>query len=209
MALWIRDFQAGAPPASLINQPRFDAALELVRAGYEDLISLRDQQSPNTHVFFHSYDFAIPDGRGVCFLGPWLKPTFDLRGFPTQSAGFAVVKEMLQQFLQMQTQLQGQNITVIPTQGTLEPVVGSWGGTMNCIPARRASIRSLSNSSRKSRRCSQHGSCKSTACVARSKRFVAPYLIDDLSRYFERNTPCSGEWRRWRRCGDRGEQPHV
>ena len=74
------------PPAGLIHQPRFDAALALVRAGYEDLIALRDQLSPTTHLVFHGYDFAIPDGRGICHLGPWLKPTFDLRKFPNRAA---------------------------------------------------------------------------------------------------------------------------
>ena len=71
---------------SHIHQARFDTALALVRAGYEDLISLRDELSPSTHLVFHGYDFAIPDGRGICHLGPWLKPTFDLRKFPTRAA---------------------------------------------------------------------------------------------------------------------------
>ena len=70
------------PPANQINQPRFNNAMALVRAGYEDLIVLRDQLSPGTHLIFQDYDFAIPDGRGVCGFGPWLKPTFDLRRFP-------------------------------------------------------------------------------------------------------------------------------
>ncbi len=131
MALWVKDWQKGVPPVNLINQPRFSAALELVRAGYEDLILLRNRLSPDTHLFFHSYDFAIPDGRGVCFLGPWLKPTFDLRGFPTQGDGFAVVKELLTQFEQMQKSLPSQNITLILTQGTLAPVVGSWDNELH------------------------------------------------------------------------------
>ena len=59
-----------------------------MRAGYEDLIGLRDSLSPQTRLFFHGYDFAIPDGRGICHLGPWLKPTFDLRGFPTLASRF-------------------------------------------------------------------------------------------------------------------------
>jgi hypothetical protein len=69
MALWIKDFNVALPPAALIHQPRFDAALALVRAGYEDLIALRDSLSRQTRLFFHGYDFAIPDGRGICFLG--------------------------------------------------------------------------------------------------------------------------------------------
>lgn len=82
MALWIRDYVHQRPPASLIHQPRFDAALAMVRAGYEDLIALPDNLSASTQLIFHGYDFALPDGRGVCGHGPWLKPTFDLRGFP-------------------------------------------------------------------------------------------------------------------------------
>jgi hypothetical protein len=82
MALWVKDWDVSVPPAALIHKQRFATAVALVHAGYEDLIELRDKLSPNTHLVFHGYDFAIPDGRGVCGYGPWLKPTFDLRKFP-------------------------------------------------------------------------------------------------------------------------------
>ncbi len=128
MALWIKDFNPGVPPSALIHQARYDAALALVRAGYEDLITLRDTFSPGTHLVFHAYDFAIPDGRGVCFLGPWLKPTFDLRKFPVSSpARFEVVKAMLQQFAALLLSLESRgNVTFINGQGTLAPVPSSW-----------------------------------------------------------------------------------
>jgi hypothetical protein len=127
LALWIRDFKAGTPPAKHINQARFDAALTLVRAGYEDLIELRDKLSPNTHIIFHGYDFAIPDGRGVCFYGPWLKPAFDMRGFPTVGDGSAVVKEMLKQFATvLATFTANPKVSFIKTQGKLAPSAGSW-----------------------------------------------------------------------------------
>ena len=128
MALWIRDYQPGASAAGHIHQPRLDAALSLVRAGYEDLISLRDQLSPSTHLIFHTYDFAIPDGRGICHLGPWLKPTFDLRKFPSQARAFEVVKLMLKQFAALLQDLASANarVSVIDGQGTLAPQVGSW-----------------------------------------------------------------------------------
>lgn len=121
MALWVRDWKAGASAKDLIHQPRFDAALALVHAAYEDLITLRDQLSVDTHLFFQCYDFAIPDGRPVCFSGPWLKPTFDLRGFPQDRiAAFAVVKEMLSQFAAMLNSLTTHaGVAVIPTQNTL------------------------------------------------------------------------------------------
>jgi hypothetical protein len=128
MALWVRDFDATLPPANLIHTPRFDHALALVRAGYEDLIELRDTLSPTTHLVFHAYDFAIPDGRGICNLGPWLEPTFTLRRFPvTGSSRFAVVKEMLLRFAALLTSLAtAPNVTFLNAQGTLAPQSSSW-----------------------------------------------------------------------------------
>jgi hypothetical protein len=128
MALWIRDFDASIPVERHIHQPRFDSALALVRAGYEDLIALRDQLSPDTHLFFHAYDFAIPDGRGACHLGPWLKPTFDLRKFKSRAAASAVVREMLGQFAVMLADLAAAHprITLINGQGLLPAKTASW-----------------------------------------------------------------------------------
>jgi hypothetical protein len=126
MALWVKDWNAAIPPADHIKKPRFDAALALVLSAYEDLIALRDQISPTTHLVFQTYDFAIPDGRGICGFGPWLKPTFDLCKFPTLASGQTVVKAMLQQFAALLTSLIGPKVTVINGQGTLTPQTGSW-----------------------------------------------------------------------------------
>ena len=128
MALWIRDFDRAIPLEDHIHPQRFQTALALVRAGYEDLIEMRDRLTPNTVLLFNAYDFAIPDGRNICSLGPWLKPTFDLRKFPSQAAGFAVVKEMLTRFRSMLVTLAAAStrVEVIDTQGTLNPVVASW-----------------------------------------------------------------------------------
>jgi len=127
MALWINPYVANATPVQLVNQPRFNAALAIIRAGYEDLISLRDQLSPNTELVFHSYDYAIPDGRGVCGYGPWMWPSFAVRGFPSTAVAFPVVKEMLRQFATMLAQIANRpGVTFVNTQNTLSPVVGSW-----------------------------------------------------------------------------------
>jgi hypothetical protein len=128
MTLWVRDFSVGTPPARLIHEERFEKALGLVRAGYEDLITMRDSISPTTHLIFHGYDFAVPDGRGICHLGPWLKPTFDLRKFPADSpARFEVVKEMLRRFAAvLQSLATPGSVTFIHTQGTLAGQTSSW-----------------------------------------------------------------------------------
>ena len=128
MVLWITDFRPGVSPARLIDQPRFDAALALVRSSYEDLIQLRDTLSPNTLLVFQAYDFAIPDGRGICHMGPWLKPSLDLRRFPTRTAGFGVVKAMLTQFAVMLKDLETSHrgVKFINGQGTLAVTPRSW-----------------------------------------------------------------------------------
>jgi hypothetical protein len=131
MALWVDDWNPAVPPVGHIKKPRFDAALELVRAGNEDLIASRDQLSPHTMLVFQGYDFALPDGRGICGFGPWLKPTFDLRKFPTLAAGQAVVKVMLQQFAAMLTSLSGPTVTFINGQGTLSPQPSSWDNELH------------------------------------------------------------------------------
>ena len=153
MALWVEDFNPNVPPVNLISKKRFQAALDLVHAGYEDLIRLRDTLSPSTRLFFHGYDFAIPDGRGICGIGPWLKPTFDLRGFPGRTPAIAVVNGMLQQFALMLGSLASSNndVTFINTQGTLSPTTSSWHNELH--PSRsgfnqiadifRASIKSV------------------------------------------------------------------
>lgn len=133
MALWIRDFDATIPVEDHIHGPRFDAALSVVRFAYEDLIALRDGLSPGTRLIFHGYDFAIPDGRGICHLGPWLEPTFKLRKFPSQAAGFEVVKAMLKKFAAMLASFESAhpNVTFLNGQGTLTPVKTSWHNEMH------------------------------------------------------------------------------
>ena len=130
MALWVKDWNPAIPPAAHLNQARFDNVLALVRAGYDDLIDIRDKFSPTTHLVFHDYDFAIPDGRNVCvFFGPWLKPTFDLKGFPTLAARQAVVDAMLKGFAAMLAQITkdpARKATFINGQGTLPRKTSSW-----------------------------------------------------------------------------------
>lgn len=127
MALWVRDWDPTIDPKHHLDSTRFAAALAIVRAGYEDLIALRNKLSPNTHIVLHGYDFAIPDGRGVCGLGPWMKPTFDLHNFPTRAAAQEVVTEMLRQFAAMVKSMTiAASVTYIETQGTLAPKTSSW-----------------------------------------------------------------------------------
>lgn len=133
MALWVEDWHPGKPPSELINKLHFQAALALVHAGYEDLIDLRNRLSPDTYLIFHDYDFAIPDGRGVCGFGPWLKPVFDLRKFPLGAAREEVVKALLLEFAAMLSSFlpAAKKIAFINGQGTLKPVTSSWDNELH------------------------------------------------------------------------------
>lgn len=105
--------------------PRLGAALGIVRSAYEDLISIRDQFAPQCPLFIHTYDFAIPDGRGVCddTIGPWLKPSLDYRGWKDPARAGQVVKEFLLQFKATLLQIAAahKNVICVETQGTLGP----------------------------------------------------------------------------------------
>ena len=133
MVLWLHDFNPAKPAEQHLNRARFDSALALVRAAYEDLIDLRDKLSPGTHLAFHGYDFPIADGRKVCHLGPWLKPSFDARGFPPDGAASgAVLTAMLQAFAAMLRSLAKKpGVSFIDTQGTLQRVSASWHNEMH------------------------------------------------------------------------------
>lgn len=123
MCLWIRQWQGGQPPESHLDKARFGSILSLIRMAYEDLIALRNKYSPNTWIFLNGYDFPIPDGRGACQYGPWLKPSLDYRGVPSPQGfpeGRAIVRAMLVEFAKMLQEIaKAKNVVFVPTQGTL------------------------------------------------------------------------------------------
>lgn len=118
--IWLKPFVPGTPASNVIDSARFDAVLAIVEAGYEDLIAIRDSESPGTRIYFHSYDFAIPDGRPVCGVGPWLRPSLVFRGVPPEIQR-DVVKDMLIRFDRRIRRLADAHpkVQLVATQGTL------------------------------------------------------------------------------------------
>lgn len=123
--LWIKNFAAGMTPPQGIDEPRLDGVFEVVRSAYADLISIRNQYAPQALLFLHAYDFAIPTGKGVCdnLIGPWLKPSLDLRDWKELSAATEVVKQFLLRFREMlvETAASHDGVVFVETQGTLRP----------------------------------------------------------------------------------------
>lgn len=130
----IKEYDPAIPVENHIELGKYNAVLTLLRKGYEDLIALRDASSPTTHLIFHAYDFAIPDGRDAVIFGPWLEPTFNLRHFPRRprlEEKIEVVKAMLQRFAALLQSLERPGVTFINAQGTLSPQPSSWHNEMH------------------------------------------------------------------------------
>jgi hypothetical protein len=129
---WLKDQGPVSPPDQMFNDDALDAEIKLLEAQYKELIAIRDQYSPGTIIFVNCYDFPKITGKGVCTLGPWLKPSLDYvyeqMGVMSPDPGqeFLVVKALLQKFSQMLRTLASNSanqLRAVPTQGTLEPDV--------------------------------------------------------------------------------------
>lgn len=117
---WLHPYENGMTPRDILNQNTIKSAFDLLESGYNEIINIRNTHSADTHLLFHTYDFAIPDGRGVCGKGPWLKPGLDIRNIPIRLRR-EVVKLFLQDFEKLLDKIVKNNemITVVKTQGVL------------------------------------------------------------------------------------------
>ncbi|MBU6410625.1 MAG: hypothetical protein KGR98_09575, partial [Verrucomicrobia bacterium] len=81
--IWLNDAASVQnDPTKALNDARFNAVLDLIKASYSDLVGFRnDELGPEIPIFVHGYDFAIPSGEGVYCFGPWLKPSLDYCGW--------------------------------------------------------------------------------------------------------------------------------
>lgn len=117
---WLHPYTKGMTAADVLNKKTLKAALMLVEMNYEELIELRDENSPKTQIILHAYDFAIPDGRGVCGKGPWMEPSLEMRKVP-KSLRQEVVKLFLIEFDKLLKKVARRHklVKVVTTQGTL------------------------------------------------------------------------------------------
>jgi hypothetical protein len=119
--LWLTQNAGGGDPAYGFDRQRLADILGVVEAAYMDLVDIRNRYAANCIVFLHAYDFAQPNGKGVCGIGPWLKPSLDFRGWTKFSDAAQIVKEVLQEFDKLATRFEQQHtgVVYVRTQGTL------------------------------------------------------------------------------------------
>lgn len=118
---WLHPYKKGMKPEDIINNTTLQHALNLLGVHYRELISLRDEFSPKTHLVFHAYDFAYPNGKKACWLGPWLKPGLELRKVPKRMRR-QVVALFLMRFHDFLLSLKAEahQVVVVETHGTLQ-----------------------------------------------------------------------------------------
>jgi hypothetical protein len=133
---WLHPFTPGASALDLIDAVRFGARLIMLEGDYRDLSDIRDRCSASTTIFVHGYDYAKPTGKGVCWFGPWLRPSLEARGIVDPQLQLAVVKEILVRFRAMLQHLAVSlpNFVYIETQGLLQPTAKWWDNELHPSP---------------------------------------------------------------------------
>ena len=145
-ASWLNDAsKVGNDPAQAINTSALNDILGVVETAYRDLAALRNRAgNPAVPIITHAYDFATPDGRGACTLGPWLLPSLQPRGWmrdPYNPAdlpvGQGIVKQILLRFdllMQMLEKDPYLNLIYVRTQGTSSPGPAQWDNELHPRP---------------------------------------------------------------------------
>jgi hypothetical protein len=121
--MWLRDYDPNLPAEGHLIAERVNDALGLVEAGYRELIAIRDRVSRSTKIFVHGYDYPRPSNKGVCGVGPWLKPSLDYRGIVVPDAQARIAKALLVGFREVLRRLEAgtPDFHYVETQGLLDP----------------------------------------------------------------------------------------
>jgi hypothetical protein len=126
---------------------RIQGVVDSIEASYQALFSFRDLHAPTTPIFGHCYDYAIPNGVGVVFQGPWLQPSLSFSGY-NYAEGLAIVKDAIDQLYAMLNGLASvkkNNFFLVDTRGTLTRDASQPLGFANEIHPYSAGFLALAN----------------------------------------------------------------
>lgn len=84
MERFLLPYRPGMSASECINWKSFEIKLQQVKYAWLELVDIRDQYSPETKIFTHTYDLPYMTGIGARFLGlqfvkPWISPAMDKR----------------------------------------------------------------------------------------------------------------------------------
>ena len=132
---WLNDANvAHGDPQGGVNHELLSDILGVVLAAYADLATIRSAFAPQAWLLVHAYDFAIPNGLGVCGFGPWLKPSLNDRGWTKLGDGSDIVRQILVEFKQRLLAFCAttRNTIFVNTQGTL--AADEWANELHPTP---------------------------------------------------------------------------
>jgi hypothetical protein len=135
LPVMLNNYENGMTWEDCLNMPRLNRRLQEIENAYRDLADLRDDYQPNAWIFTHSYDYAIPSGKGVRILGleaagGWLQEVMNARSIPPKMQQ-EIIDNMLARLDDMLIRL-GQtheNWKHVRTQGTLSD--GEWADELH------------------------------------------------------------------------------
>lgn len=133
--LWVKSKQHSIAAEDGLNIARFRDMLGVVESAYIDLIEVRDLKAPGVPIFVHAYDFAQPTGKGVCTVGPWLKPSLVYKGWADLEEGAIIVASALKEFDRLLTSIESRyaDFIYVRTQGALTPS-SDWANELHPTP---------------------------------------------------------------------------
>jgi len=140
----LREFQTGFTALDCIDQAALTVKLTAIVGAYQTLLRRRDTHAPNMKVICHTYDILEPSDEGAEFFGgievagPWLLPTLQAKGIPTE-LHVPIVRILLEAFrdklLELETTTDN-GFFVVDTQGTLRVGHGSdWLNEIHPTPS--------------------------------------------------------------------------
>lgn len=131
-----------APPPVVqahVRQDVFAQALSQIFADMDAVLAFRDALSPQTRVFAHTYDYAIPDGRpfrlgSLPLTGPWMQPAMARAQVP-EGERATLARWLVDSYAQALTAHAAQraHFDVVDSRGTLGGVQ-DWENEIHPVP---------------------------------------------------------------------------
>jgi hypothetical protein len=95
-------------------------------------------------ILIHGYDYAVADGRGFCWFGPWLEPGFRAKGFNSMEERLTIIKKLIDQFNEMLSGINAINgfdhVVYLNLRGSLPNILQNneyqryWGNELHPTP---------------------------------------------------------------------------
>ncbi len=119
---------SGSSAGSWLRKKAVDKLFSDVRKGYQRIVYLRDIFCPGVPIVTHCYDYAHATGKGLLWLSPWLKPSFDALKVP-QGLRCEIVRIFIDGLAAVQLGLAGTRYHFVDTRGLLS--AGDWANELH------------------------------------------------------------------------------